>query len=65
MHTTDTSKPLRLLANLAQAEQTYRTAHDTHGTGSLAAGQAWDRMRSAGYQARQYLREVNRMETPS
>ncbi len=52
----------RLLEELAHREQRYRWAHDTHGAGSLAAGQAWDQMRRAGFQARDYLRSLEDRE---
>jgi hypothetical protein len=52
----------QLLQALADAEQRYRWAHDTHGADSLAAGQAWDRMRRAGHQAHQHLNQLTDQE---
>lgn len=45
----------RCLDDLQQCEAHYRAMHDLHGGDSMAAGQAWDRMRSAGHRARQVL----------
>jgi hypothetical protein len=44
---------------LADAERSYRKAHDLHGDGSRESGRAWDMMRRAGDHARRTLAELS------
>ena len=44
------------LAELEQAEASYRRAHDLKGDGHIQTGRAWDLMRRAGQKARDALK---------